>query len=230
VLEPEGTPKGTYLLSPPTGEIGFNTDSDFWLDAAAFEHIVGRVLKKPAEDWSLEDVRLLQQCHNLYIGELLEGFYDDWAIRERERLRSLMLKSLIRLMDFSRLRQDFETALLCGEHILRYDPLREEVHRQMMQLFLDCGQPAAALRQYNECCRVLSEELGIMPMEETRRLCNRITGGCKVESRNPIALTDKDLLRVALQKMRLALEEFDRAEHKIRRALVLLENVLDDNF
>ena len=37
VLEPEGIPRGTYLTKTADGEIGFNCESDYWLDVAVLE-------------------------------------------------------------------------------------------------------------------------------------------------------------------------------------------------
>ena len=50
---------------------------------------------------------------------------------------------------------------------LRLDPLREEAHRQLMKLYAGTDQRPAALRQYQECVRILEEELGMPPSEET---------------------------------------------------------------
>ena len=37
-----------------------------------------------------------------------------------------------------------------------------------------CGQRTMAIRQYKICCQFLEEELGIPPMDETRRLYDEI--------------------------------------------------------
>ena len=50
------------------------------------------------------------------------------------------------------------------------DPLHEPVHQALMQLYAQTGQQAAALRQYEECVRLLDAELGIRPDEETTGL------------------------------------------------------------
>ena len=56
VLEPEGIPRGTYLIAQ-SDAVGFNCASDYWLDVAAFEEGVGRHLPASAPgdralDWS----------------------------------------------------------------------------------------------------------------------------------------------------------------------------------
>jgi DNA-binding SARP family transcriptional activator len=176
VLEANGVPKGTYLVTNPLGEIGFNRTSDHWLDVAAFEAEVNRVLAKSVQALAADDAGDLREALSLYTGELLEGFYDDWALRERERLHVLQLKGLIHLMRYWKGRGDYDEALACGQRILDQDPLREEIHREVMRIYLESGERDKAIRQYNACRRVLKEELGIAPMEETQRLHAEIIG------------------------------------------------------
>src|SRR5574337_839715 len=46
-----------------------------------------------------------------------------------------------------------------------------------MQLYEQAGQHSAALRQYQECVRVVQEELGAAPQPETTALYERIRAG-----------------------------------------------------
>lgn len=170
ILEPSGVSKGTYLLTTNPGEVGFNRESDHWLDVAVFEEQVTRILAKPVQDLRPEDVNNLNKALSLYTSELLEGFYDDWALRERERLRSLHLKSLMWLLGYWRNARAFEESLNCGLRVLNLDPLREEIHREVIRLYMAQGQRTMAIRQYQICCRILDEELGVSPMEETQAL------------------------------------------------------------
>ncbi|MFQ5854953.1 MAG: BTAD domain-containing putative transcriptional regulator, partial [Anaerolineae bacterium] len=134
-LEPEGIPRGTYLVRTPAGEIGFNHESDHWLDVAVFEEQAGRVLAQPIDVTESAKVQELENALRLYTGELLEGFYDDWALRERERLRFLYLNSLAHLMHYHKYQGAYEESLAYGQQILQHDPLREEIHREMMRLY-----------------------------------------------------------------------------------------------
>ncbi len=43
-LEPEGIPPGTYLKVGHTGEVGFKTESQYWLDMELFEREVNCIL------------------------------------------------------------------------------------------------------------------------------------------------------------------------------------------
>src|SRR6266545_3528908 len=59
---------------------------------------------------------------------------------------------------------------------------REASHRQLMRLLAFSGQRSAALAQYATCRRVLDEELGVAPEEETTALYARIQRGADVAS------------------------------------------------
>ncbi len=170
VLEPAGVARGTYLTATPQGEVGFTRERTFWLDVAVFEETTARCLAMTLQDVTRSDFCELENILELYTGDLLEGFYDDWAIRERERLRSLLLKSLAHLMHFYRYHRNYDRSLACGHHILNHDSLREDVHREMMRLYVNSGRRASAIRQYRTCCRVLKTELDVPPMEEAEAL------------------------------------------------------------
>jgi DNA-binding SARP family transcriptional activator len=110
-------------------------------------------------------------------GCLLEGLSSEWVLIERERLFNLQIRGLTLLM------QDFaeggriEEALDHGRRILRMDPMRECVQRQVMWLHVLNGHQGNAIRQYLECAKILKTELGVSPMAETRALYDFIVAG-----------------------------------------------------
>lgn len=174
VLEPSSVPRGTYLITTTSGEISFNWESDHWYDLGVFEEQVNRALSLSIQDLLPTQARKLERALQLHRRELLEEFYEDWALRERERMRWLYLNGLTCLMRYYRLHRKYEDALGCGYQILQQDPLREEIHREMMQLYWCSGQRALAVRQYETCREILADELNIPPMEETKALYQQI--------------------------------------------------------
>jgi DNA-binding SARP family transcriptional activator len=173
-LEPQGIPRGTYLTSSPGGALGLNPGATFWLDVAEFEKHINAVLRHPAAALEPTDLSPLVGAWQLYRADLLEAFYEDWALRERERLRLLYLKSLTYALCCYKVHGLLDDALACGERILGLDPLREEVQREMIRLYLQKGERALAARQYETCRAILEAELNIPPMEETRALYSLI--------------------------------------------------------
>jgi DNA-binding SARP family transcriptional activator len=228
VLEPEEIPRGTYLLTTDTGEVGFNPESDYWLDVAAFEEQAGLALAKPIQAIEATDVQILKNALRLYTGELVEGLYDDWALRERERLRRLYLNSLAHLLHYHKRHGAFEESLACGQKILDQDPLREEIHREMMRLYCESGQRPLAVRQYERCCEVLATELDIPPMEETQALYTQIVHGanpCRTDS-TPTAKPGG--YQQVLHQLRLARQEFDQAQAQLEHAIQLAERLTNN--
>ena len=174
VLEPEGIPAGTYLISPHSGEVGFNRQSQYWLDVEVFEQEADHLIVYPPEKADGPNIQEFEKTLDLYKGELLEDVYDDWALRERERLRALYLKTLMYLMHYYKFQKSYEKASAYGQQILNLDPIQEDIHREMMRIYLESGQRALAARQYGICQFTLAKELGISPMEETQMLYAQI--------------------------------------------------------
>src|SRR5262249_56917737 len=67
-----------------------------------------------------------------------------------------------------------ESAVRSAVRLLALDPLREETHRTLMQLYARQGRLGDALRQYQTCVSVLRSELGVEPAQETRRIYREI--------------------------------------------------------
>lgn len=103
-------------------------------------------------------------------GELLPGWYDDWVLRERERIRQLALHVLEvaagHLLRIGRHAAALELALAA----VRRDPSRESAHRLAIEVHLAEGNHGEAYRQYLCCAKVLATELGQPPSDRLRAL------------------------------------------------------------
>lgn len=169
-LEPKDVTPQTYLITTSAGEIGFNWECHYWLDIESFGHLTHALLRKPVSDLGENDIAQIERCLALYRGDLLECVYEDWALRERERFRTLYLNCLARLMEYYTSQRSFERGAYYGQEILRRDPVREEIHRALMRIYADGGQRTLALEQYRKCCEILARDLEIAPLEETQAL------------------------------------------------------------
>jgi DNA-binding SARP family transcriptional activator len=191
VLEPaqaRGGSHGYLRVSPQS--IGFNCASGVWLDVAEFE---SRCELAEQTDSPEQRFALYSQAINLYRGDLLADCYDDWCIVERERLQGLYVRALAQLMAYNSSNTQYDRAIDCARRILSCDPLREEVHRDLMRLHLHAGQPAAALRQYRSCEGLLRDELGVEPAPETRALLTPILGAASPPAPSPIRPSVREL-------------------------------------
>jgi DNA-binding SARP family transcriptional activator len=101
---------------------------------------------------------------------LLPGWYDDWVIVERERLRQRLLHALeavcYRLSEAGRHAELVEAAL----RVVELDPLRESGQRALISAHLAEGNVIEAWRTYAACRQVLKTELGLAPSIELTRL------------------------------------------------------------
>lgn len=226
VLEPEDVPRGTYLITTSMGKIGFNRQSNYCLDVAEFENHTQKALAKPYNALTTGEARTLEDVLNLYSGNLLEGFFDDWVLRERERLYSLELRGLAHLLKYQRHQKDYEKALACGQKILDLDPLREEIHREMMRLHAANRQRTMAVRQYETCCRILDDELSVGPMEETRMLHDQICSQSKQDLKPSDRQANSSIAQQTLVQAQKALREFNGVSEQLRRITRRLEQFI----
>ncbi len=175
-LKDKGAPGGPDVVKTRSEEVGFNTKCNHWQDVASFEEQVHRVTAKQIEAMDADDAAQLKNALDIYTGELLEGFYEDWVLRERERLHGLRLRGMEHMMRYKRHARAFDKAEIWGKEVLSQDPLREDVHRELMRLYAESGRRGAAARQYAICCGIMEEYLGSPPSEETETLYIEIAG------------------------------------------------------
>jgi predicted ATPase len=104
----------------------------------------------------------------------MPGFFDDWVLRERQRLAETYFQAVHRLVALLEDAGNLQSALHYARQAVRLDPLREEFHAEFIGLLAAAGQPAAALRQFQELERLLARELGAAPSPETQSLVRKI--------------------------------------------------------
>lgn len=95
--------------------------------------------------------------------ELLPGWYDDWAVSERERIRQLCLHALEAISASSTARRRYPAAVQAALAAVRLDPLRESARWSLIQAHLAEGNYAQALREYRVFEQLLADELGLHP-------------------------------------------------------------------
>jgi len=133
----------------------------------------------------------LERAVALYKGPFLDGLAvrdsacEEWLQHERERLRLLMLGVLDRLLARQMKAGALAPATATAEAILAHDPLREDMHRVLMQLHASQGRHSVALKQYRLCKESLTRELGIEPEPETERLHREIQAQRTIPPRAP---------------------------------------------
>lgn len=137
-----------------------------------------------------EDPARLAEAAELYRGDLLEDFYDDWIVTERERLRALFHADLTALIVAHRSRRAFTTAAQYAERLLQDDPWREDTLRALMSVRYEAGDAAGALAEFDRFARLIHDEMRAVPMPETVALRDAIASGSPILPAAPHATPD----------------------------------------
>ncbi|WP_448071014.1 AfsR/SARP family transcriptional regulator [Georgenia yuyongxinii] len=91
-------------------------------------------------------------------GTLLPGWYDDWALEEREQLHQLRLRALENLADRLLDRGQLDGALQAAMDAVSLEPLRESAHRALIRVHLRDGNHVEAVRVYRAFRERLSDD------------------------------------------------------------------------
>lgn len=145
----------------------------------------------------------LNDAINLYQDDFLKGFslpdsveFDNWQTTQREWLSRECVSALRRLAEHAAINSitSLQEALAYGQRWLRIDALDEGAHRLLMRLFAATGQRHEALKQYQDCVRLLDTELATVPDSETVALYEAIRDGEALAGIQPAARSGIELL------------------------------------
>jgi len=103
-------------------------------------------------------------------GELLPGWYDDWVLLKRERVRQLRMHALERLAERLAGAGRFGEAILAVSAAVLAEPLRESAHRGLIRVHLAEGNLLEARRAYDTFRAMLEAELGVAPTPQMEAL------------------------------------------------------------
>ncbi len=154
-----------------------NPECVFGLDVAILEDAYASVEGIPGQKLNIDMANRLHAATKLYQGNLLEGWYQNWCVFERERLLHIYLILLDKLIQYCEAHNLYEEGINYGLSILRQDMAREQTHRQLMRLRCYLRDRCGALRQYKRCVTALQDELGVEPTNRTQILYQQIKCG-----------------------------------------------------
>ena len=206
-----------HALQVEGESVRFNSQPNLWLDIAAFEHALIPVRGINGNQIDTRRGEELRESVSLYAGDLLEGWYQDWCIYHRERLQSMYLAMVDKLMDYCEARQDYEAGITYGEQLLGRDRGRERTYSKMMRLHYLSGDRAGAIRQFHRCVAALEQELAVKPSKRTIDLYEQICADRL--SVAPSALTGP----VECQCKRIAVAPYASRLAQIRSILVRVQ-------
>jgi DNA-binding SARP family transcriptional activator len=189
-----------------------------WLDVAVLEEAFSGVQGVPGRLLSIDEAQVLKNAVELYQGDLLEGWYQEWCLHERERLHQILLCILDKLMSYCEANQEYEAGLAYGLRVLHCDRAREYTHRHLMRLRYLAGDRTGALHQYEQCAATLAEELGIEPEHRTEVLYLQIKAGRldqgSAETSSSVRATSLQKVRDHLKRLEATLMSVQEQVHR----------------
>lgn len=147
----------------------FVIDEVVWVDVMAFEAALDG---EDGFDAACSDAAL-----HFYKGELLEGWYEDWCLYERERLRLRYVEAIQSLAESAEHHGDFASASGYAVDWVHHDRLNERAHAFLMRARYLVGDRTGAAHQYAVCSAMLKEEMGVVPSASTQTLYEHIRKG-----------------------------------------------------
>jgi DNA-binding SARP family transcriptional activator len=167
-------PTVAALLQVEPEWVQLRVSDEIWVDALSFDQAYRDTRGMPGDTLGHEAAAKLRSAAELYQSDLLDGWYQEWCLYERERFQSMYLAMLDKLMRYCKANGEHEIGMDFGARILRHDRSHEQTYRQLMQLHYLAGDRAGALRQFERCGAALREELGVKPSQRTIALYERI--------------------------------------------------------
>ena len=150
---------GKVYFSADNFYISLNRQAGVWVDAVEFEAASAG-----------QPLDTLMAAMDLYQGELLPGFYDEWLDLERERLRSQMDAKVEHLVERLSEAGRWAAVIQWSERWLALGHLPEAAFRFLMQAYRALGDGARVAETYERCVQTLREQLDVAVSPETTEL------------------------------------------------------------
>lgn len=158
---------------------------------------LGALAFNPESEYAL-DVFQVYENPSLYRGPFLQGFdlsgaygWEEWLFTTREQIQSRVMDRLEAQGQQAAAQGHISSAIETFRRMVRIDSWREDIHRALMRLYDLAGDRPAALAQYEKCCAILTEEVGVEPTVETTALYQRILLGEAVDPPTSALLGDR---------------------------------------
>lgn len=146
-------------------------DEGLRVDMDVFTRLVGDAKRAEREGDDAAATDAYRGAVGMYDGDYLaDEEAAGWAIATRERVRESYLDASLRLARILTRGGASDESVAVLERALSFDPLREDLYRQLMQSHLAAGRRSHALAVFERCVRTLRAELGVEPSAATRAL------------------------------------------------------------
>ncbi len=140
-------------------------------DARHFEALIEEAVSNPDE----VNPAVWYQAIQLYRHPYLQGLDMPWIIEKRNRLKEGYVRALIGIGRFHKQLEEPNRALGYFLRAVAEQPNREDVHRDIMQLYYDADQLDQLVTQYRQLERILKRDYNLKPSKETQALYTMLT-------------------------------------------------------
>jgi DNA-binding SARP family transcriptional activator len=181
----EALPEPDRFLNVDAQTVTWCEDARCTSDVVEFETALAEANSAQTRNDTVAFRLAAERAVRLYGGDLLPGFYDDWVLAERERLRRSCVALLDRLATVLAELGDTRTASEHARRRVELEPLEESGYRRLMELQGRTGDRAAALATFHRCASTLQHELQVEPCAETVAVFRRLI----TQTATPVAAT-----------------------------------------
>jgi len=149
---------GHYQLSLP---------ADVWIDVEAATNAIDRAESALRQDKPQEAWGWAQAAYQISRRSFLMGEEGPWVTLKRSELRDVLMRAHECLSEPSIWHTEPEYAVKHAREAVAIEPFRETGYQLLMRAHAAVGNRAEALRVYERCRSLLSEELGVSPSPQT---------------------------------------------------------------
>lgn len=161
---------GPAVLTSAFGCYRLELPAESWVDVVAAAE-AAREAEAALASGEVEDARTAAAVsESLLRKPFLPGEEGAWVEEKRRELVDLRVRALAVLAEASLGSGDALAAAKWAEQAIALEPFRETGYRRLMGAHAAAGNRAEALRVYERCRRLLSEELGAYPSPETESI------------------------------------------------------------
>jgi predicted ATPase/DNA-binding SARP family transcriptional activator len=147
--------------------IQLNPNFPIWVDAQELEKQANEIL-------SAHQHTVTGMDPGLYRGDLLQDFYDEWVLDEREQYRILFINALQQVAQSLKTNAEYQHAIVLAQKIISVDIANERAYQLLIFCYGMLGKRLEALKSYEECKQRLMEHLGVEPAEDTIALYEQV--------------------------------------------------------
>jgi LuxR family transcriptional regulator, maltose regulon positive regulatory protein len=173
VLEPLRKARQTAFFIIREGMFyGLNPHAVIELDTNQFKEWVQKGLSETEHS---KVVTYLEKGLSFYHGDYLpDRRYEDWCITKRESMLVYFLRGAEKMAQLMVRQENYDVAIHWCEKIIARDRTWEEAYRLLMYCYYRKNNRPQAMKWYQKCTQVLEEELGVTPLEPTKRMYDMI--------------------------------------------------------